>query len=90
MNQRPPHTPAVVHADVASPARRLAAVVLGIVVAIAVFALVDIGIARYALVRFPDPGQALVWSRIGHFLAALLALGAGVEAGWLVWRSRRR
>ncbi|MBX3701744.1 MAG: hypothetical protein KF903_12210 [Dokdonella sp.] len=76
-------------ADVASPARRVAAIALGIGMAALVFALIDVGVARLALARFPDPAQALVWSRIGGFLAMLLALGAGVETAWLVWRARR-
>ena len=86
-NQSPTSRAAL--ADVPSPARRAVAIVAGIVVTILVFALIDWSIARFALARFPDPAQALVWSRIGHFLAVLLALGAGVETWWLLWRARR-
>lgn len=86
-NQSPTSRAAL--ADVASPARRAVAIAAGIAVTVLVFALIDWGIARFALARFPDPAQALVWSRIGHFLAVLLALAAGAETGWLVWRARR-
>ena len=71
----------------ASPARKFAAVALGIVVCAIAFVLIDYAFGRFAAARFPAPEQALVWTRIGHFVAAILALGAGVQAWWLVWRS---
>ncbi len=69
-----------------TPQRRIAAVLVGIVVVAAVYALTDLGFSRAALARFPDPTQALVWVRIGHFVAAILAAAVGM----LVWHRVRR
>lgn len=71
-----------------SPARKAGAVVVGLVACALVFVLVDFSIGRFAVSHFPAPEQALVWTRIGHFVAAILALAAGAEAIRLLWRSR--
>jgi|GEM_PF-1915061 len=72
----------------ASPARKLSAIALGIVVCAIVFAVIDYAFGRFAAARFPAPEQALVWARIGHFVAAILALGAGAQAARRVWLPR--
>ena len=74
------------HRGVASPARRAVAIVVGLIACVLVFALVDFAVGRFAVSHFPAPEQALVWTRIGHFLAAILALAAGAQA----WRLARR
>jgi len=72
----------------ATPARKAIAAVVGVLACAAVFALADFAVGRFAASHFPAPEQALVWTRIGHFVAAILALAAGAQAAWLVWRSR--
>jgi len=74
--------------DAASPMRKAAAIVVGVIACALVFALVDFAVGKFAVSHFPAPEQALVWTRIGHFVAAVLALAAGAEAAWWVWRSR--
>ena len=68
--------------------RKAAAIVVGVIACALVFALVDFAVGKFAVSHFPAPEQALVWTRIGHFVAAVLALAAGAEAAWWVWRSR--
>lgn len=68
--------------------RKVFAVVVGLIACALVFALVDFAVGKFAASHFPAPEQALVWTRIGHFVAAILALAAGAEAARLVWRSR--
>jgi len=70
-----------------SPVRKTVAVIIGVLVCALVFALVDYGVGWFAVSHFPAPEQALVWTRIGHFVAAILALASGAEAAWLVWRA---
>lgn len=76
------------HRTVPSPARKAVAIVVGLIACALVFALVDFAVAKFAVAHFPAPEQALVWTRIGHFVAAVLALAAGAEAAWLLGRSR--
>ena len=69
-----------------SPARTLVAIVAAVAACALVFVLVDLAVGKFAVSHFPAPEQALVWTRIGHFLAAILALAAGAQA----WRLVRR
>ena len=71
-----------------SPARKVVAIIVGALACVLVFALIDYAVGWFAVSHFPAPEQALVWTRIGHFVAAILALAAGAEAAWLLWRSR--
>lgn len=82
------HSSSSSRARAASPARKFAAIALGVVVFAIAFALIDYAFGTFAVARFPAPEQAMVWTRIGHFVAAILALAAGAQAWWLVWRSR--
>lgn len=71
-----------------SPLRKAVAIAVGAIACVLVFALIDFAVGWFAASHFPAPDQALVWTRIGHFVAAILALAAGAEAAWLLWRSR--
>ena len=76
------------HRTAPTPVRKAVAIVVGLIACAFVFALADFAVGTFAASHFPAPEQALVWTRIGHFVAAILALAAGAEAAWLVWRSR--
>lgn len=71
-----------------SPARGLAVILASVLVCVLVYGVLDAVIAWLASARFPAPEQALTWTRIGHFVAAVLALTAGGQTLRLFWQPR--
>ncbi|MBX3689268.1 hypothetical protein [Dokdonella sp.] len=62
-----------------SPLRKLALIAAAILVGALVYAALDYAFSQFALARFPAPEQAAVWSTIGHFVAAIIALAAAMQ-----------
>ncbi|MBZ0221861.1 MAG: hypothetical protein IT467_08525 [Dokdonella sp.] len=62
-----------------SPLRKLGLIAAAILVGGLVYVTLDYAFSQFALARFPAPEQAAVWSTIGHFVAAIIALAAALQ-----------
>lgn len=56
-------------------------------VLVAVFVLAHLAADRLVAVRYPVAEQAAVWSMIGWFVSATLAVAAAAQAWWLMRRN---
>jgi hypothetical protein len=54
----------------------------GVVTFALVFGLSSVLVHRLATAHYPAPEQAAVWSMIGQFVAATLAVAAAAQAWW--------
>lgn len=57
------------------------------IVLVAVFALAHLAADRLVAARYPVAEQAAVWSMIGWFVSATLAVAAAAQAWWLMRRN---
>ena len=62
------------------------AFVVSVLVFAAVFALAHFATDRFAAARYPVAEQAAVWSMIGWFVSATIAVAAAAQAWWLMRR----